>query len=132
MATQTKASDKETLEKPGRRRFTAAFKQAILEKTDNAEPGEIGAILRKHGLYSSLLTDWRRARDRGTTVALTPKKRGPKPKVDPKQEEVDRLQRELAQVKRKLEVAELIIGVQKKVSRILGIELATPDETEER
>lgn len=61
MATQTKASDKETLEKPGRRRFTAAFKQAILEKTDNAEPGEIGAILRRHGLDSSLLADWRRA-----------------------------------------------------------------------
>jgi transposase-like protein len=131
MATQTKASDNETLEKPGRRRFTAAFKQAILEKTDQAEPGELGAILRKHGLYSSILSDWRRARDEGTVVALTPKKRGPKSSSDPKQEELDRLHREVAKLKRKLEVAELIIGVQKKVSKLLGIELE-PEEPEKR
>src|SRR4028119_1126331 len=131
MATQTKASDNETLEKPGRRRFTAAFKQAILEKTDQAEPGEIGAILRKHGLYSSILSDWRKARDQGTVVALTPKKRGPKSSSDPKQEELDRLHREAAKLRRKLEVAELIIGVQKKVSKLLGIGLE-PEEPEKR
>jgi transposase len=132
MATQTKASDNETLEQPGRRRFTAAFKQAILDKTDRAEAGEIGAILRKHGLYSSLLSDWRKARDRGTIAALTPKKRGPKSSSDPKQEEVDRLSREVAQLRRELEVAELIIGVQKKVSRLLEVELETPNEPEKR
>ena len=132
MATQTKASDNETLEKPGRRRFTAAFKQMILEKTDQAEPGEIGAILRKHGLYSSILSDWRKARERGTAVALTPKKRGPKSSSDPKQEELDRLHREVAKLRRKLEVAELIIGVQKKVSKLLGMDLETPEEPEKR
>ena len=132
MATQTKASDNETLERPGRRRFTAAFKQAILEKTDAAGPGEIGAILRKHGLYSSILSDWREVRDRGTVVALTPKKRGPKPRADPKQEELDRLRREVATLTRQLEVAELLIGVQQKVSKLLGIELAEPEEPERR
>lgn len=132
MATPTKASDNETLERPGRRRFTAAFKQSILEKTDHAQPGEIGVILRKHGLYSSILADWRRARERGTEAALTPKKRGPASRSDPKQEELERLQRENARLRRKLEVAELIIDVQKKASRLLGIEMDEPQEPEKR
>lgn len=119
MATQTTAPDPETLEKPKRRHFTAAFKAKILDLTDPATPQERAKILRKHGLYSSHLTEWRRARDCATLAALT-KKRGPKSKADPLQDELDRLARENAQLRRKLEVAELIIDVQKKPRNCSG------------
>jgi transposase len=126
MATQTTAPDPETLEKPKRRYFTAAFKAKILDLTDPVTPGERSKILRKYGLYSSHLTEWRRARD-GATLAAMSKKRGPKAKEDPQKEELDRLARENAQLRRKLEVAELIIDVQKKTSLLLGIQLDPTD-----
>jgi transposase len=126
MATQTTAPDPETLEKPKRRFFTAAFKAKILDLTDPVSPEERSKILRKYGLYSSHLTEWKRARDSATLAAMA-KKRGPKSKVDPQQEELDRLGRENAQLRRKLEVAELIIEVQKKTSLLLGIQLDPTD-----
>ena len=126
MATQTTAPDPETLEKPKRRFFTAAFKAKILALTDPVSPAERSKILRKHGLYASHLTEWKRARDSATLAAMS-KKRGPKSKVDPQQEEFDRLARENAQLRRKLEVAELIIEVQKKTSLLLGIQLDPTD-----
>ena len=124
MTTPTKAPDPETLEKPRRRYHKAAFKLEILKLADNATPSERSALLRKHGLYSSHLTEWRRAQESGTLGALA-KKRGPK--ADPRQAEFDQLSRENAKLRRKLEVAELIIDAQKKTSSLLGILLDPTD-----
>jgi len=113
-----------------RRRFSAEYKLRIVQEADRCtESGEIGALLRREGLYSSLLTEWRRARDQGAFNALREKKRGPKPRrVDPLEQENLRLERECERLRRKLEQAELIIDVQKKVSALLGIPLANVDE----
>jgi transposase len=126
--TLVKAPDPETLEKPKRRRHTAEFKLKILGLTDHVTPGERAAVLRKHGLYGSLLTDWRRARESGTLGALA-KKRGPK--AEPRQAELDKLSRENAKLRRQLEVAELIIETQKKTSALLGIVLDPTDPLRE-
>jgi transposase len=82
-------------------------------------------LLRREGLYSSHLTTWRKQRDQGQLQGLAPQKRGRKP--DPQAAELARLQRENAQLRRRLEQAELIIDVQKKVAQMLGL---TPDEVE--
>ncbi|PIV84627.1 MAG: transposase [Nitrospirae bacterium CG17_big_fil_post_rev_8_21_14_2_50_50_9] len=93
------------------------------------EPGALGALLRREGLYSSNLTTWRRQRDRGALSALTPKKRGRKESVrDPHQAENEKLRRENERLTKRLRQAEIIIDVQKKISQILGIPLATPEE----
>ena len=92
--------------------------------------GELGALLRREGLYSSHLTSWRAQATRGELAGLEPKKRGPKPKsVDPRDKQLAALERENAKLKRRLEHAEAIIAVQKKVSQLLGI--ALPDTSEE-
>lgn len=116
--------DPETLERPTRRRYTAKFKMEILELAEQAAPGQIGALLRKHGLYRSHLTKWRQAQRCGTLDALA-KKRGPK--TEPRQAELDQLSRENARLRRQLEVAELIIEAQKKTSELLGIVLEPTD-----
>ncbi len=122
-------ADPEVAEKPKRRRFGAEYRLRIVREADSCkELGEIGALLRREGLYSSLLTAWRRQRDEGALAGLRSKKRGPKAKVvDPR---VKRLEREVSGLKRKLEQAETIIEIQKKVAGILGIPLRTsePDE----
>lgn len=106
--------DPEVRERPQRRQFSAADKLRILAETDRAQPGEIGAILRREGLYSSNLTRWRRQRDQGALQGLTPPKPGPKrPAPDPKQAEVSRLERENAQLRERLERAEAVISLQK-------------------
>jgi transposase-like protein len=121
--------DPEVLEKPKRRRFTAAYRLRIVREADSCtQPGQIGALLRREGLYSSLLTAWRRQRDTGALAGLEPKKRGPKAKaLDPR---VKRLERDVARLKRKLEQAETIIDIQKKVAGILGIPLRTSEPGE--
>ena len=128
METPMKAPDPETLEKPKRRTFTAKFKMKILELADKAGPGESAALLRKHGLYSSHLTEWRQAREAGMLGGLA-KKRGPK--ADPRKTELDKLTRENAKLRRQLEVAELIIEAQKKTSLLLGIVLDPTDHLRE-
>ena len=119
------APDPEVVPRASRRRFSAAYKLRIVEETDACtEPGEIGALLRREGLYSSHLGKWRRARDQGALDALTPKRRGPKP--DPDRALARRnaqLERENDRLKKRLETAEVIIDVQRKVSRLLGIEM---------
>jgi transposase-like protein len=108
-------------------------KLRVLAETDAAaDVGGIGAILRREGLYSSILTDWRRLRDSGALGALTPAKRGPKRTVlNPLTAELARARRENARLGRRLEHAEAIIEVQKKVAALLGIPLATPDSDDE-
>lgn len=106
---------------PRRRRFTAQYKLDILKEVEaSQEPGAVGAILRREGLYSSHLTEWRKERDRSALEALG-KKRGRKPTRLPHADELESLRRENAQLQRRLEQAELIIDVQKKVSSMLSL-----------
>ena len=123
----------EVLEKPVRRSFGGPYKLRILEEADGCKPGQLGALLRREGLYSSHINTWRRQREEGMLSGLTPKKRGRKAKQkDPLVEEHRRLQRENQRLKSQLEKAETIIGFQKKLSEMLGIPLNRPDsETEE-
>lgn len=112
-----------------RRRFTTEYKLRILTEAETAKekPGGIGALLRREGLYSSHLVTWRRERDTAVRRALTPKQRGPKPKHDPQQAELARLQRENTRLADQLEKAQLIIEVQKKLALLLGRELPRTD-----
>ena len=119
----------EVLEKPVRRRFTVEYKAKILAEADACtEPGMLGELLRREGLYSSHLTTWRRQRDEGALAGLTPKRRGRKAKPkNPLADEVARLGRENQRLQEKLRQAELIIDVQKKVSEMLNIPRKTQD-----
>jgi len=119
----------EVLEKPQRRRFTAEYKLRILQEVDDlTDTGQIGALLRREGLYSSHLTTWRRQRDTGALAALSPKKRGRKAsRENPLAKEVDRLRREKERLCRSLKQAQAIIEFQKKISEILGIPLSQPE-----
>ena len=112
----------EVPEKAKRRRFDAAYKLRILEEAERcSEPGQLGELLRREGLYSSHLTTWRRQRDEGALQGLGPKKRGRKPKrKDPMALEVERLRCENQRLSERLRQAETIIEVQKKVSEMLG------------
>jgi len=118
----------EVSEKAVRRRFTAEYKARILDEADRcAEPGQLGELLRREGLYSSHLSTWRTQREKGMLEGLAPKRRGRKAKPkNPLADENERLQRENRRLTEKLRQAELIIDVQKKVSEILGIVLPEP------
>ena len=109
--------------RPMRRTFTAKDKPRILALTDQAAgSGDIGSILRREGVYSSTLCDWRRQRDAGAFDALSPVKRGPKAaEANPLAAEVALLQRSNADLTRRLARAETIIDVQKKVAALLGL-----------
>ena len=122
----------EVLEKPVRRRFTVEYKARILAEADACtQPGMLGELLRREGLYSSYLTTWRRQRDDGALAGLTPKRRGRKAKSNsPLADENKRLQRENRRLTEQLRQAELIIDVQKKVSEMLNIPLKSPDGEE--
>jgi transposase len=114
-----------------RRTFSAAAKLRILEETDRAaDTGGIAAILRRAGLYSSALTDWRRQRDTGAFEALKPLRRGPKPEIAETAADLGPLRRENARLRQRLEHAEAIIGIQKKVAALLGIPMATSEDDE--
>jgi transposase len=115
--------DPEVVPLSRRRQFSAREKLRIVEEADAcAEPGEIGALLRREGVYSSYLSRWRRARDLGRLDGLGPAKRGPKPLCDGGlARENSRLQRENERLQARLEQAEAIIEVQKKLSELLGL-----------
>ena len=120
------AASPELSARPRRRSFTAQDKLRILADTDRAaEAGGIGAILRREGIYSSALTDWRRQRDAGAFGALVPAKRGPKAaEPNPLTAELAVLRRDNARLSLRLTRAEAIIELQKKVAELLGIPLA--------
>lgn len=119
----------EVVEKAKRQQYTAEYKLRILREVDTCRAsGEIGALLRREGLYSSYLTTWRRQRERGELDRLSPQKRGPK--TDPQVVELAKLQRENAGLRERLRKAELVIEVQKKVSQILGVALPESDQDE--
>ena len=123
--------DPAVAEKPVRRRFTAEYKLRILHEADRSTaPGQLGALLRREGLYSSLLSTWRQQRDQGTLAGLTPKRRGRKANPDaPLIAENQRLKRETQRLAAKLRQAETIIEVQKKLSEMLGIPLPPSDNS---
>jgi transposase len=125
------AASPELSPRPQRRTFSAAAKLRILAETDRAaDTGGIAAILRREGLYSSTLTDWRRQRDAGAFEALKPLRRGPKPVVAQPAADLDPLRRENARLRQRLEHAEAIIGIQKKVAALLGMPMATTEHDE--
>ena len=129
--------DVELVERPRRRRFSAEYKLRIVREADAcSRPGEIGALLRREGLYSSLLTEWRRGRDSGALVALAPKRRG---RRGPSREQVELgvLRRRLERTQADLETARRVIEVQGNVSALLEELLAkgaseTDDEQPQR
>jgi len=123
------APDPEVSDKPKRRRFTAEYKRKFLKQADACRAGELGALLRREGVYSSSLTAWRSARDRGELAGLAPKKRGPKTQMpDPRDRELAAKDREIARLSARAERAEALIEVQKKLSEILGIRLPESDD----
>ena len=104
-----------------RRRFTAEYKLRILTEADQAKgAGGIGALLRREGLYSSLLTDWRRERNAANLQAFAPQKRGPKSQHNPLAVEVEQLRRENQRLAEELRKAEIVIDIQKKVAALFG------------
>jgi transposase-like protein len=115
--------------KAKRRRFTAEYKLRILREVDRAKgAGEVGAILRREGLYSSHLTQWRRDRDRAAKAGLAARKRGPKGRVeDPR---IKQLERENAKLKRRNQRLEALVDIQKKACEMLGIPLSPHDSDE--
>lgn len=122
----------EVPEKARRRRFEAAYKLRILAEAERCiASGQLGELLRREGLYSSHLTSWRKQRDAGALEALAPKQRGRKPnRKDSLALERDRLARDNRRLTERLRQAEMIIEVQKKVSELLGIPLASPTDDE--
>ena len=119
------APETEVVAKAQRRRFSAEYKRRILKEADRCtRAGEIGALLRREGLYSSALTAWRAARERGALVGLTAKKRGPwATRVDPRDRTIAAQERELAQWKARAQRAEALVEIQKKFSEMVGVPL---------
>jgi transposase len=115
----------EVTERPKRRRFSAKEKLRILKEADACkEPGDLGALLRREGLYSSSISRWRRMRDSGQIKGLRPKRRGPAPREkNPLEDKVNKLEKENLRLRARAERAEGLVELQKKVSEILGIEL---------
>ncbi len=112
----------EVVAKATRRRFTAEYKRQILREADACrEPGAIGALLRREGLYSSHLTTWRTQRERGELAGLTPKRRGPAPKLKhPLAGKLATLERAVSRLTARAERAEALVELQKKVAELLG------------
>ncbi len=124
--------DPEVTNKAIRRRFSAAYKRRVVREADRCtKPGEWGALLRREGLYSSSLRTWRRQHDAGELAGMGSAKRGRKaqPK-DGRDKRIAELEREAQRLQRKLEQAETVIEIQKKVSTLLGIPLKNPDQEE--
>ena len=119
----------EVVPKAVRRSFSAAYKLRIVEEADQCtERGQIGALLRREGLYSSQLATWRRLRDEGGLQALAPKTRGRKASQDAREVEIAALRRENERLHKQLQQAELIIGAQKKLAAALEQTLTDSEE----
>lgn len=121
----TKAPETEVREKAERRRFTAAYKLDVLRRVEACrQPGEVGALLRAEGLYSSHLVLWRRQREEAAAAGLAAVRRGPKAGVaDARDVRIAELEKELSRVTARAERAEALVDLQKKVSEILSIPL---------
>jgi len=123
--------DPQVSSEPTRRQFTAPYKASIVEAAQKCNgPGEIGALLRREGLYSSALTLWRRQYQSGALQGLKDDKRGRKRTRDARDQELERLRCEVERLSKKLRQAELIIDIQKKVAALLGNPIQTPPNDE--
>jgi transposase-like protein len=129
-AERKRAVDPEVPAKAARRRFSGEYKRRIVREADAArDAGEIGALLRREGLYSSHLSTWRRARERGELAGLSPKRRGRKEKaVNPLAKRLAELERDKRRLERRLKQAELLLEIQKKASQLMEIPLASRDD----
>jgi transposase len=126
---QREAMETEVMAKAKRRQYSAEYKLRILRELDACEgKSAVGSLLRREGLYSSLVSKWREQRERGSLNGLAGQRRGPK--VDPNAAELARLQRENQRLKEELERAELIIEVQKKVAQLVGAKPAPKNEAD--
>jgi transposase len=128
MSLPTEGSDIEVNAKATRRKFSAEYKRRIVREADAAGArGELGALLRREGLYSSHLVKWREQARRGELAGLTAKQRGPQAKVaDARDKRIAELERANQRLTKRAERAEALVDLQKKVSLLLGI--ALPDE----
>lgn len=125
--TERALPDPEVEPRAVRRQFTAEYKQRILDEIDRADqPGEIGAILRREGLYSQIVSKWRQQRAGGGLEGLAPKPRGPR--AQPEGAEMERLKRENAQLRKKLAQAEQLLELQKKISQLVDWDENDPPE----
>lgn len=117
--------DPEVAAKPKRRQFSAAYRLRILEEADRCQnPGEVGQLLRREGLYSSHLANWRKARREGALRGLSSKKRGAKPKArNPLEPKVRELEAKVSRLEKELHKAHTILDVQEKVAGLLGFSL---------
>jgi len=123
--------DPEVPEQPQRRYFSAAYKARVVEEAQRCSaPGEVGALLRREGLYSSHLTKWRKLYQSGALNGLRDDKRGRKGMKHPLEDENERLRKQNVRLARRLEQAETIIEIQKKVSAMLGIPLNSIEDEE--
>lgn len=127
----TATREVEVLAKAERRRFTLEYKRRILQEADACtRPGELGALLRREGLYSSHLAAWRQARARNELDGSSPKKRGPKPRTEhPDTKKYLALERENRRLRVRAERAEALVELQKKVAALLGNELPSGEES---
>ncbi len=123
--------DPEVAAKPKRRQFTAAYRLGILEEADRCTTsGEIGQLLRREGLYSSHLSNWRKAQREGSLAALAPKKRGARPKArNPLEPKVRQLEAENVRLKAELHKVHTILDVQEKVAGLLGFNLESGENS---
>ena len=124
------AGEVEVRAKAQRRFFTAAEKRRILDEGDACtKPGEIGALLRREGIYSSYLSAWRKERERGELSGLGPKKRGRKAQaVDARDRTISELQREVTRLTARAEKAEAIVEIQKKLGQLFGVQMPEPPD----
>jgi transposase len=118
-------SEIEVVAKAQRRRFTAQYKRRIVREAERCTTaGALGALLRREGLYSSYLTTWRAARDRGELEGLAPKPRGPKVVApDPRDKKIAEQERQITGLTKRAERAEALVEIQKKVAALLGVPL---------
>ncbi len=124
----SESPDPEVPEQAKRRHFSPKYKLAILKEADACtERGQLGALLRREGLYASHLTTWRRQREEGSLKGLTPKKRGRKPNKNRKSKREAQLESENRRLRKRLEQAETIIEIQKKVAALLGNPIEGPE-----
>ena len=129
---QRSGVDLESVQAPRRRRFSPSYKRNIVEQANACtEPGAVGALLRREGLYSSHLVNWRRQFEAGGTAALAGKKPGRKPKKSAEQRRIEQLEKDNAKLERELRIARSLLDLQKKASELLGITLEPPEESDD-
>ena len=118
---QPKVVTSEVPAKPQRRKFTTDYKLKILREADECKNGELGGLLRREGLYSSMLAQWRKDRAAGVLISRSERKRGRKP--NPEAKEYARLQKKYARLQKQMEQANVIIETQKKLCQLYGLTL---------